>query len=105
MIGFIIGELAATGVLSLIFLIMFLTRRTGPNNPDPGVRAASRNIIAVSLVWASESFSFAALGVGAPVPLWMFAVLFGGGIAVIIHRIILIVRAGHHQREGDADHE
>lgn len=93
MIAVILAEFVITVAAGTSFLVIYLKDSAGPRSMDAGVRAASHHLVAATLVVIGETASLFLLAVGVPVPMWLFAVGYGIGAAVMVHRNILVIRA------------
>jgi hypothetical protein len=96
----ILAELVVTVLAVIAFLILYLSDPAGPANGDPRIRAARRHLIAATLVPGGEAFGLALLGFGVPVPIWLLAVCYGAGVAVMVHRCVLVIKARRASARG-----
>lgn len=88
----IMGELLVTVLAAITFLVIYTSDRVSPAS-HPGVRAARRHLIVTTLVGIGDTLGLFLLGVGVRLPLWLFALAYGAGAVVMVHRIVLVVRA------------
>lgn len=59
-----------------------------------------RHMMVVSAVMAGEAGSLFLLGIGVPVPLWLFAVGYGAMDILLLQRLLLLLRAQRKARSG-----
>lgn len=88
--GIILVELAVATVAGLVFLVLYGWRSRWRET------AMGRHMMVFAVVTAVEAGSLFALGLGLPVPLWMFAVGYGLLDAVLIQRLFLLLKAQRH---------
>src|SRR5512139_1694963 len=89
----IMAALAVTVLAGLTFLAIYPADLTGLTNPHPGVRAASRHLIATTVLVVVDGVCFLLLGAGVLSAEWPFALVFWAGAGVMIHRNVLVIRA------------
>jgi hypothetical protein len=88
----IITEWALAVVAWLVFIADY--RRT------PWWRSATgRQMMAASIVALGEALTLLAVGLGLPVPLWVFAIGYGAADIVVIRWIVLRWRARRDERK------
>ena len=87
MIAVILAEVLVGCVGCLAFVVLYGLRSPWRESP------MGRHIMAFSAASASELGSLFALGMGAPVALWVFAIIFGLFDLVILQRLVLLWRA------------
>lgn len=83
----ILVELAIAAVAGLVFVILYALRSRWRETP------MGRHVMVLSAVMACEAASLLALGVGVPVPLWVLAAGYGLMDALVLQRLVLLVRA------------
>ena len=88
LVGVVVGEWIVTVIFGLAFLAMFgLPWRHAD-------RAMAWHIASFTAVSIGEAVGLIAIGLRYHVPLWAYAVIYGGGAAVILWRVALLVGAG-----------
>jgi len=86
--GVVVGEWIVTVMYGVAFLALF---------GWPGAhrdRAMSWHIASFTVVSIVEALGLIAIALRYHVPLWTYAVIYGGGAAVILWRVALLVGAG-----------
>lgn len=89
MTAVILVELAIAVVAGVAFLVLYAWKSRW------SATAMGRHMMAFALVTTGEAAALLALGLGVPVPPWAFAVGFGALDLVVIHRLVLLLRAQH----------
>lgn len=87
LVGVVVGEWIVTVVYGVAFLLMF----GWPwRHPD---RIMAWHIASFTVVSIAEALGLAAIALRYHVPLWTYAVIYGGGAGVILWRLALLVGA------------
>lgn len=86
----VLVELGIATVAGLVFLVLYAWRSRWHET------AMGRHMMVFAVVTAAEAGSLFALGLGLPVPLWLFAVGYGLLDAVVIQRLYLLLKAQRH---------
>lgn len=83
----ILVELGVAVAGGLVFLVLYGLRSQWRQSP------MGRHMMAFTAVMVGEVGALLALGLGLPVPLWVFVVVFGLLDLVVIQRLVLLLRA------------
>lgn len=88
----ILVELGIAVVAGIAFVVLYAWKSRWSATP------IGRHMMAFAVVTTGEAATLLALGLGVRVPPWVFAVGFGALDLVVIHRLVLLLRAQHSQR-------
>lgn len=86
MIWVVVGELGVAVLAGLVFMVLYAARSPWRAS------ALGRHIMATTAVVVGESLTLLLLGLGVPLPPWVFAVGFGLLDAVLVQRVVLLLR-------------
>jgi hypothetical protein len=87
MTAVILVELAIAALVGVAFVLLYALRSRWRST------AVGRHMMVFALVTTGEAASLFALGLGAPVPLWVFAVGYGLTDFLVIQRLYLLIKA------------
>lgn len=91
MTALILVELAIAAAVGLAFVALYAWRSRWRDT------TMGRHMMVMSALMAGEAGSLLALGLGAPIPLWVFAVGYGAMDVVVVQRLVLLLRAQRHK--------